>query len=201
MTRTLGELSPSERARIQATIHAEAQAANWHTLGNQAKGAMYRDWEERFDLKHSALKDQIMKGFDTAQHIAPSGEAAVHLRVKKLFEDSAIPWTADKVASWDGRGVVDFVLGFSENWVVAAVELESAVNWQQGLLQALWYKASYFKHSGLEVLPCLVLFGSVTTARWEEIKATCTSMNVLLLAHDLRVDGKPEEEKSLARLL
>jgi hypothetical protein len=44
MTRTLGQVPEDERAEIIATIQREAQKAEWHTLGNQQKGSMYRDW-------------------------------------------------------------------------------------------------------------------------------------------------------------
>jgi hypothetical protein len=201
MTRTLGEIPDHERAVVIATIHREAEKAEWHTLGNQQKGAMYRDWESRFDLKHAAIKDQIMKGFDAAQHIGPGGEAAVHERVKMVLSQSDVPYFADKVPLWEGKGFVDFVLGFSERWITVASELESAINWQEGLRQALWYRAAYFKHSSLEVLPCLILFGSVTRPRWEEIRSTCTSTNVLLVSFNLEMDGVPETETSLEGLL
>ena len=52
-----------------AEIHAEAQALDWHRLTPQQKGPIYAEWAERFDLKHSALKDGVMKGFDAAQHV------------------------------------------------------------------------------------------------------------------------------------
>jgi hypothetical protein len=142
-----------------------------------------------------------MKGFDAAQHIAPGGETAVHKRVKEVLSRSNVPYWDDKVQLWDGRGFVDFILGFSEQWITVAAELQSAVKWQEGMLQALWYRAAYFKHSGLEVLPGLILFGSVTSARWEEIKSTCTSMNVLLLSFNLEVDGEAETETTLEKLL
>jgi hypothetical protein len=197
----LGEVPDRERAEVISTIHREAEKAQWHTLGNQQRGAMYRDWESRFDLKHTAVKDQIMKGFDAAQHIGPGGEAAVHQRVKELLSQSHLPYFDDKVPLWEGKGFVDFVLGFSERWITVAAELESAINWQEGLRQALWYRAAYFRFSSLEVLPCLILFGSVTRPRWEEIRATCTSINVLLVSYDLEMDGEPETETSLWRLL
>jgi len=201
MTRSLGGLSQVERDEIVATIHQEAEQAGWHSLTNQEKGALYRDWERRFDLPHAAVKDQIMKGFDAAQHIAPTGEAAVHARVKELLAKAALPYYDDKVPLWDGKGFVDFVFGFSSTWITVAAELESAVNWQGGLRQALWYRAAYFQHSGLEVLPGLLLFGSVRGSRWAEIKSMCTSTNVLLMTFDLLVDGTAETERSLEHLL
>ncbi|HEY7874560.1 MAG TPA: hypothetical protein VIG64_05500 [Actinomycetota bacterium] len=201
MTRSLGLIAPAERDEIVATIHREAEGAGWHTLSNQEKGTLYRDWESRFDLTHAAIKDQIMKGFDAAQHIAPTGEAAVHARVKELLAKAELPYYADKVPLWDGKGFVDFVLGFSSTWITVAAELESAVNWQGGLRQALWYRAAYFQHSGLEVLPGLILFGSVRSPRWEEIKSMCTSTNVLLVTFDLLVDGRLETAKSMEHLL
>jgi hypothetical protein len=201
VTRSLGGLTPAERDEIVATIHQEAELAGWHSLTNQEKGALYRKWESRFDLAHAAVKDQIMKGFDAAQHIAPTGEAAVHARVKEFLEKAALPFYDDKVPLWDGKGFVDFVLGFSSNWITIAAELESAVNWQGGLRQALWYRAAYFQHSGLEVLPGLILFGSVRAPRWEAIRSMCTSTNVLLMTFDLLVDGRPESEMSLEHLL
>lgn len=201
MTRRLGDVPDRERSDMIATIHAEAETAKWHTQSNKTKGEMYREWERRFDLKHAAIKDQIMKGFDAAQHIPPTGEAAVHSQVKDLLRKASLPYSDDKAPLWESKGFVDFVLGFSENWITVAAELESAVNWQQGFLQALWYRAAYFQHSGLEVLPGLILFGDVTSTRWAEIKSTCTSMSVLLMTFDLRVDGKAESAKSLNKLL
>ena len=189
MTRTLGELSPNERAEALAAIHHEAEQAEWHKLNNQQRANLYRRWERRFNLKHSAIKDQIMKGFDAAQHIAPSGEAAVHERVKNLLRNSKIPFWADKVLLWQRKGVVDFILGFSPQWVTVACELESVVTWHEGLTQALWYRAAFFNELNLQVLPGLILFGDATTARWDEIKTTCATLNVLLVAFDLRVDG------------
>jgi hypothetical protein len=194
-------MTPSEREEIIATIHEEAERAGWHALSNKGKGALYREWESRFDLTHAAIKDQIMKGFDAAQHIAPTGEAAVHARLREVLEKSPLPLFDDKVPLWDGKGFVDFVFGFSPNWIVVAAELESAVNWQEGLRQALWYRAAYFQHSGLEVLPGLILFGSVRAPRWAEIKSMCTSTNVLLMTFDLFVDNQPETEKSLEQLI
>jgi hypothetical protein len=201
VTRQLGELAYEERNEIVATIHREAEAAGWHSLTNREKGALYRKWEGAFDLTHAAVKDQIMKGFDAAQHIAPTGEAAVHARVKELLDKAALPFYDDKVPLWDGKGFVDFVFGFSSTWITVAAELESAVNWQGGLRQALWYRAAYFQHSGLEVLPGLILFGSVRASRWDEIKSMCTSTNVLLMTFDLLVDGRAEAAKSLEHLL
>ena len=89
--------------------------------------------------------------------------------------------------------IVDFVLGFSERWICVTAELESAVNWQEGLMQALWYRSAYFNETGLEALPCLILFGDVSRERWEEIKTTCLGQGVLLVTFDLRVQGEPAE--------
>jgi hypothetical protein len=194
-------MTQPEREGIIATIHEEAERAGWHVLSNQEKGALYREWESRFDLTHAAIKDQIMKGFDAAQHIAPTGEAAVHARLRDLLGKSPLPFFDDKVPLWEGKGFVDFVFGFSADWIVVAAELESAVNWQEGLRQALWYRAAYFRHSGLQVLPGLILFGDVRASRWDEVKSTCTSTNALLMTFDLFVDGRVETEKALEQLI
>ena len=201
MTRSLGAIPQEERDEIVAAIHSEAERAGWHDLSNKGKGALYRDWESRFDLTHAAIKDQIMKGFDAAQHIAPTGEAAIHARLRALLDQSPLPFWDDKVPLWGGKGFVDFVFGFSDHWIAVAAELESAVNWQEGLKQALWYRAAYFQHSGLQVLPGLILFGNVRVTRWDEIQATCTSTNALLMTFELFVDGRPESSKSLEQLI
>ena len=201
MTRTLGEVPESERSEIVATIHLEAEQAQWHLLSNKAKGGFYREWASKFNLKHSAIKDQIMKGFDAAQRIPPSGEAAVHNRLKELLGRSAIPYTRDKVPLWGGRGVADFVLGYSPNWVTVVAELEAAPNWQEGMHQAVWYGSAYEKQAGLKVLPTLILFGSVTRSRWDEIVETCLRLNVLLTTFELEIDGDSEREFAIERLL
>jgi hypothetical protein len=191
MTRTLGQLGADERSQIIATVQAEAQAAGWHRLPAQRKGALYAQWAQRFNLKHSALKDGIMKGFDAAQDIPPSGEAAVHQRLKDLLERSAVPYWADKVTLWSGRARADFILGLSPRLLTHAAELEPAPTWQLGMAQALWYKSAHFHEARLQVLPTLILFGNVTEQRWEEIKTTCLDQRVLLVTFELKVADTP----------
>jgi hypothetical protein len=189
MTRSLGELDADERELAVQSIQLEAERAGWRSLSNQRKSVLYQEWSHRYDLKRTAIKDQVMKGFDAAQHIPPSGEAAVHERLKTTLAGSAVPHWDDKVTSWSGRGAADFVLGFSSHWVVMTAELESAANWQAGLMQALWYRSAYFNETGLQALPALVLFGDMTSERWNEIRTTCLGLGVLLLGFELRVDG------------
>jgi hypothetical protein len=191
VTRTLGQLGDAERAGVVSSVHAEAQAAGWHRLTAQQKGALYAEWARRFDLKHSALKDGIMKGFDAAQHIPPSGEAAVHERLKAALAVSPVPYWCDKVTLWKGRARADFVLGFSPHLLTHAAELEPAPSWQFGMSQALWYKSAHFHETGLQVLPTLILFGNVTMSRWQEIKTTCLDQRVLLLTISLFVGDDP----------
>ena len=64
-----------------------------------------------------------MKGFDAAQHIPPSGEAAVHVTLREVLEASPIPYVRSKERLSEWRREVDFVLGFtphssriSPNW-------------------------------------------------------------------------------------
>lgn len=191
MTRTLGQLGAEERAEVVATVQAEAQAAGWHALTPQQKGVLYAEWAQRFDLKHSALKDGIMKGFDAAQDIPPSGEAAVHQRLRDVLGESAVPFWADKVTLWSGRARADFVLGLSPRLLTHAAELEPAPTWQVGMTQSLWYKSAHFQETGLQVLPTLILFGNVTEQRWEEIKTTCLDQRVLLVTFELKVADEP----------
>jgi hypothetical protein len=187
--RGLGDLNATERERVVNAIHREAQSANWHTLNNREKSRLYLDWSKRFNLTRTALKDQIMKGFDVAQRIPPRGEAAVHEEIKLLLERSSIPYWEEKKALWGGRAFADFVVGFGRNWWLVLIELESASFWQRGLMQALWYRSAYFNQSGLQALAGLILFGDVSRKRWEEIKSTCITLNVLLLTHHLFVEG------------
>lgn len=200
MPRKLSEIDWETREAIIGSIEAEAQAAAWHTLSNPQKSDLYDDWSRRFDLHRPAIKDQVMKGFDAAQHIPPSGEAAVHERLKELLQRTGLPHVDDKVKAWSGRGAADFVLGFSPGWLVVIAELESARNWQSGLMQALWYRSSYFQETALQALPCLILFGDVTEERWTEISTTCLGQSVLFLGFELLVDGRGARN-SIRRLL
>jgi hypothetical protein len=190
MTRTLGQVESNDRAQIVATVQAEAEAAAWHTLNAQQKGVFYAEWARRFDLKHSALKDGIMKGFDAAQDIPPSGEAAIHEDLKSILAYSSVPYWADKVTLWNGRARADFVLGMSPALLSHVAELESAPTWQSGLTQALWYKSAHFQQTRLQVLPTLILFGNVTSQRWDEITTTCLDQRVLLVTFKLKVAGQ-----------
>jgi hypothetical protein len=184
-------MGAEERAHVVRTVQAEAQAAGWHSLTAQQKGALYAEWAQRFDLKHPALKDGIMKGFDAAQDIPPSGEAAVHQRLREVLAHSVVPYWADKVSLWNGRARADFVLGMSRGLLTHAVELEPAPTWQVGMAQALWYKSAYFQESRLQVLPTLILFGNMTEQRWEEINTTCLDQRLLLLTFELKVADRP----------
>jgi hypothetical protein len=103
MSRNLGDLRRYERDRVITTIQREADDADWHALSNQAKSRLYQEWSARFDLKRTAIKDQIMKGFDAAQHIPPSGEASVHEQVKALLDQSNLPYWEDKKSLWSGK--------------------------------------------------------------------------------------------------
>ena len=189
--RKLGELSAEDRDRIVQQIQAEAQKQGWHQLGSARKGQLYRRWELEHGLSHAAVKDGIMKGFDAAQHIPPSGEAAVHLSLRQALEASPIPYVRSKIRRPEWRREVDFVLGFSSEFLTHIAELEPAPSWQTGLQQALLYKSLYYQATGLQALPTLVLFGDVTAARWDEISTICVDQRVLLLPYDLRVDGRP----------
>ncbi len=133
-----------------------------------------------------------MKGFDRAQGIPPSGEAAVHEEVKDLLRNSAIPYWADKVPL-DVRNVADFGWGYSDRFFTHICELESARHWEVGLSQADRYAGLYLQHSGLLTLPTLILFGDVSEERFETIRSVCLYRRALLVAHKLAVDGSPWE--------
>ena len=191
VVRKLRDLSPLERDRIVQKVQAEAQAARWHELNASQKARLYRNWEEQHRLSHAAVKDGIMKGFDAAQHIPPSGEAAVHAALRGLLENSPIPYVRSKVRRPEWRREVDFVLGFSASFLTHIVELEPAPSWQVGLQQALLYKSLYFQATGVQVLPTLIVFGDLTRSRWDEISTVCVDQRVLLLPHQLAIDNEP----------
>lgn len=191
--RKLRDLSPHERDRIVQHVQAEAQAAKWHELNGAQKARLYRRWEEVHRLSHAAVKDGIMKGFDAAQHIPPSGEAAVQATLRDLLEESPIPYVRSKVRRPEWRREVDFVLGFSPSFLTHIAELEPAPSWQTGLQQALLYKSLYYQATGVQVLPTLIVFGDVTRSRWEEISTVCVDQRVLLLPHQLSIDDQPAE--------
>lgn len=189
MTRNLGDMPEEERQRIISEIQTDAAASGWPNLNNQQRGQKYREWEARHDLTHTAVKDQIMKGYDAAQHVPPSGEAAIHEKIKEILAASAVPFWQDKYPLGERRAFADFVIGFSPEWVVITAELESVVNWEVGLQQALRYRTSYFIETGLLPLAALVLFGDCSSERWEEVTRSCSLLNVLLLTFDLNIDG------------
>lgn len=189
--RTLGQLGDQEREHVVAAIHAEASAANWHTLSFQQRSQLYGLWENRYDLSHQSVKDRIMKGFDTSQHIPPSGEAAVHEAVLHVLCQSRIPYWASKVRRHEWRREVDFVWGFSDRFLTHISELEPAASWETGLSQSLLYKSLYYQETAIQALPTLILFGDVTEVRWELIHTVCADQRVLLLSYDLRLDGAP----------
>jgi len=189
--RTLGELGPDEQHEVIAAIHDEASSAGWHTLSAGRKSELYRVWEERYDLSHQTVKDRIMKGFDTAQHIPPSGEAAIHVEVLSLLRESSIPYVQSKVRRREWRREVDFVWGFSDRFLTHIAELEPARSWETGLSQSLLYKSHYYQETAIQALPTLILFGDVTSTRWEVIQTVCADQRVLLLSYDLRLQGDP----------
>lgn len=124
MPRSLRDLTPEERVAVIGAIHTEAEAAGWHELNNHQKGDLYDRWAEEYDLARPAIKDGIMKGFDVAQGIPPSGEAAVHEEVATVFAQSSVPYWASKVPLWDGRAQADFVIGYSRALLTHTIELE-----------------------------------------------------------------------------
>lgn len=201
MTRTLRQVPPEERERIISEIHSDAESKGWHELSNMAKGSLYALWEQRYNLTHATVKDQIMKGFDAAQDIPPSGEAAVQAEVYEILK-ARLPFVRQKLSLWNGRAQADFVLGFSRRFLTHTVELESAVSWRQGLMQALWYKSAYFQESQVQAIPTLILFGKVTAERWREIQTTCLDQRAMLVSYRLMVDAHPApDETSLEFLL
>lgn len=107
------ELTPQERVGLVTAIHTEAEAVGWHTLNNAQKGALYNRWADEFDLARPAIKDGVMKGFDVAQGIPATGEAAIHEEVMALLVQSSVPYSASKVPLWGGRAQADFVIGYS----------------------------------------------------------------------------------------
>ncbi len=189
--RMLGELEPEEQETITAAIHREAAAAGWHRLSTARKSSLYGGWEERYDLSHQTVKDRIMKGFDASQHIPPSGEAAIHTDVWSLLRSSVIPYVQSKVRRQDWRREVDFVWGFSDRFLTHIAELEPARTWETGLFQALLYKSHYYQETAIQALPTLILFGDVTSARWDLVQTVRADQRVLLLTYDLRRDGDP----------
>ena len=191
MTRTLGAVPPGEREAIVAAIHREADDAGWHGLSNAQKGELYDRWAERYDLSRPTIKDSVMKGFDVAQGVAPSGEAAVHSDLAAALDASPVPYWAAKVSLWGGAAQADFVLGFSRRFLTHTVELEHAPTWRDGLMQALWYKSAYLHESGVQAIPTLVLFGDVSAERCRQVVDTCRDHRVLVLAHGLTVRGGP----------
>lgn len=189
--RRLRDLSVHDRDRIVQSVQSEAQAAGWHQLNGHQKASLYRRWEEEYRLTHAAVKDGIMKGFDAAQHIPPSGEAAVHAALQRVFEASPIPYVRSKERRPEWRREVDFVLGFSPLFLTHIAELEPAPSWQTGLQQALLYKSLYYQATGIQVLPALIVFGDVTRRRWQQMSTVCIDQRVLLLPHQLAIDNEP----------
>jgi hypothetical protein len=192
--RKLGELGSEDRDRIVQAIQEEAQAAGWHRMNGHSKARLYRQWEEEHRLSHAAVKDGIMKGFDAAQHIPPSGEAALHVELRAALEASPIPYVRSKVRRPEWRREVDFVLGFTARFLTHIAELEPAPSWQTGLQQALLYKSLYYQATRVQALPTLVIFGDVTGRRWEQISTVCVDQRVLLLPYRLAIDDEPASE-------
>ena len=187
--RKLSELVATERARVIREIHSEAESEGWHQLSPAKKARLYRLWEARYRLSHATVKDGIMKGFDVAQGIPASGEAAIHATLLSVLLASSIPYVRSKERRPEWRREVDFVLGFSDRFLTHIVELEAAPSWQAGLQQCLLYKSLYFQATKIQALPTLMLFGNASRARWEQISTVCLDQRVLLLAYQLEIDG------------
>lgn len=200
MARSLGNLTAEERDAIIGAIQTEAEAAGWHSLNNPQKGALYDRWAEQYDLARTAIKDGIMKGFDVAQGIPASGEAAIHQEVESVLAHSAVPYWASKVPLWGGRAQADFVIGYSRALLTHTIELEPAPSWRNGLMQALWYKSAYYQQSGTQAIPTIVLFGDVSRKRWEEIRTTCLDQRAQVFGHRLLIEGNEPEPKLSAVL-
>lgn len=195
MPRSLRDLTAEERVAIIGAIHAEAEAARWHTLSNVQKSALYDRWAEEYDLARPAIKDGIMKGFDVAQGIPATGEAAIHQEVANLLARSAVPYWASKVPLWGGRAQADFVIGYGRGLLTHTIELEPAPTWRNGLMQALWYKSAYYQESGVQAIPTIMLFGDVSRNRWEEIRTTCLDQRAQVFGYRLLVDGNEPEHR------
>ncbi len=200
MTRRLNDLSAGQREVVVARIQLEAQEAGWHDLNNREKAKLYDAWVNRFGLARQAIKDGVMKGFDAAQGIPPSGEAAIHLEVIDLLDRSSVPFWGAKVKLWEGRAQADFVIGFNRAFLTHTIELEPASSWRTGLMQALWYKSAYFHEARIQAIPTLILFGNVSAKRWAEIETTCLDQRALLVPFQLHVEGQ-EPERDLESLL
>jgi hypothetical protein len=188
--RRLRDLSAVERDRVVQSIQTQAEAMRWHVLDSSQRSHLYSQWEDEHGLTHAAIKDGVMKGFDAAQHIPPSGEAAVHATLRAVLEESPIPYVRSKERRKEWRREVDFVLGFSAHFLTHIAELEPAPSWQQGLQQALLYKSLYYQATQVQALPTLILFGDVTLGRWEQIGTVCADQRVLLLPFDLLIGGE-----------
>ena len=153
MPRSLRELSAEERVAVIGAIQSEAQASGWHALNNHQKRVLYDRWAEEYDLARPAIKDGIMKGFDVAQGIPATGEAAIHAEVLHLLHHSVVPYRASKVPLWNGRAQADFVIGYSRVLLTHTIELEPAPTWRNGLMQALWYKSATTRSRGSKRSP------------------------------------------------
>lgn len=141
-----------------------------------------------------------MKGFDAAQHVPPSGEAAVHQGLLLELEQAPIPYLRSKERRPEWRHEVDFVWGFSSHFLTHIAELEPAPSWQQGLAQSLLYKSLYYQATGIQALPTLILFGDVSAQRWDLITTVCADQRVLLVTHELLVAGEPAADDLLSIL-
>jgi hypothetical protein len=187
---------PDEWRCIFEIVQREAQEAGWHQLTYRQRGESYRRWEQRFNLTHATIKDQILKGFDKAQGIPPSGEAAVHERLHKLLK-LHFDWVNSKKRLPGGKGQVDFLLGYNPDVITHCLELESVLNWRNGLTQALWYKSILYRTTRSQALPTLVIFGDCSRDRFNEIVETCLDQRAQLWAYELFVDGETPAEFDL----
>ena len=200
MPRSLRDLNTDDRVAIVRAIQGEAASAGWHTLNNSQKRVLYDRWAEEYDLARPAIKDGIMKGFDVAQGIPATGEADMHKEVEDVLARSAVPYWASKVPLWGGRAQADFVVGYSRTFLTHTIELEPAPSWRNGLMQALWYKSAQYHESGIQAIPTIMLFGDVSTERWEEIRTTCLDQRAQVFGHRLLVEGKEPEYRLSAVL-
>ena len=113
--RKLSELVATERCPCDLLDPLEAESEGWHQLSPAKKARLYRLWEARYRLS-TTVKDGIMKGFDVAQGIPASGEAAIHATLLSVLLASSIPYVRSKERRPEWRREVDFVLGFSDRF-------------------------------------------------------------------------------------
>ena len=67
--------------------------------------------------------------------------------------------------------------------------------------QVLWYQAAIFKSTRRHVLPLLLLFGNMTSEKFQQVIDTCNHQHVTLVSHRLIVDRNLESSYSINRLI